>query len=323
MNNRILFNTWSGAFFNEGGGEIQLKKSREYLENIGYNIELYDMWAPQKEFDIFHQFSIEYGVEHVVKNYKSIGYKIALSTIMWGVPRKDEYYYHHIKNLFHISDILLTNSELESLRLSEAFEINVNKFHKTRNSIADDYRTTKTDSDFRKKFSITGDFVLTVANIDTRKNTHNLIQACVESGLQLISVGHIRDNSYFELFKDQYSNFKHIESIADVELLKSAYQQCQVFALPSLCETPGIAALEAASQGARIVITEEGAAPEYFKDMVTYVNPLSLEDIIKGIKTELEIVRDGSLRNYVINTYTWDKTALDIIDGYSKIQLDS
>ena len=322
MNKKILFNTWAGAFFNEGGGEVQLKKSQEYLEKIGYDIALYDMWIPQKDFDIFHQFSIQYGVEHVVNSYKDLGCKIALSPIMWTVPPKGEFYYHHIKNLLLNSDILLTNSELESHKLSEAYEININKFHKTRNSIADDYRTTRTSSDFRKKFSITGDFVLTVANIDTRKNTHNLIKACAESGLQLISVGHIRDIPYFESFKEQYSNFKHVGSISDVGLLKSAYQQCQLFALPSLCETPGIAALEAASQGARIVITEEGAAPEYFKDMVTYVNPSELEDIVKGLNTELNLERDDLLRQYTIDNYTWDRTALDIIDGYNKIILN-
>lgn len=319
MNKKILFNTWSGAFFNEGGGEVQLKKSREYLEKLSYDVELYDMWAPQKNFDIFHQFSIEYGVEHVVNNYKYLGYKIALSPIMWTVPPKDEFYYHHIKSLFLNADILFTNSDLESHKLSEAFEISINKFHKTRNSIADNYRTTRTSSDFRKKFSISGDFVLTVANIDTRKNTHNLIKACAESGLQLISVGHVRDIPYFESFNDQYSNFKHVGSISDVELLKSAYQQCQLFALPSLCETPGIAALEAASQGARIVITEEGAAPEYFKNKVTYVNPSDLEEMIKGLNSELKLERDDSLRQYIIDHYTWDKTALDIVSGYSSI----
>ena len=277
------------------------------------------MWTPQKDFDVFHQFSIQFGVETVVNNYKDLGYKIALSPIIWDIPNKNELHYHHIYNLFLKSDILLTNSELESRRLSEAFEININKFHKTRNSVADDYRTTQTNSDFRKKFSIAGEFVLSVANIDTRKNTHNLIKACAESGLQLISIGHIRDIPYFESFNDQYSNFKHVGSVSDVELLKSAYQQCQLFALPSLCETPGIAALEAASQGARIMITEEGAAPEYFKDMVTYVNPFELEDIVNGLNNALKLERDDSLRQYIIDNYTWDKTALDIVSGYSKI----
>ena len=208
---------------------------------------------------------------------------------------------------------------LESRRLSEAYEISLGKFHETRNSIADEYRTTMTNADFRKTFSIEGEFVLTVANIDTRKNTHNLIKACAELGLELISVGRIRDASYFESFRDRYHNFRHLGSIADIELLKSAYQQCLLFALPSLCETPGIAALEAASQGSKIVITEKGAAPEYFENMVTYVDPGSLDEITKGIKHEIMSDRDDSLSRYVVDKYTWDKTAQDIIDGYNKI----
>lgn len=319
MDKKILFNTWAGAFFNQGGGEVQLKKSQEYLEKLGFDVALYDMWRPQKDFDVFHQFSIQFGVETVVNNYKVLGKKIALSTIMWDIPDASELHYHHVRNLFVNADILLTNSNLESLRLSTAFEIDLDKFHKTRNSIADEYRTTQTDSNFREMFSIEGDFVLSVANIDTRKNTHNLIKACATSGLQFISIGHIRDIPYFELFKNKYSNFRHVGSIVDVALLKSAYQQCLLFALPSLCETPGIAALEAASQGARIVITQEGAAPEYFEDMVTYVDPLSLTDIKQGIDTEININRGESLRKHVVENYTWDKTALDIVEGYNKI----
>ena len=319
MSNTVLFNTWSGAFFNEGGGEIQLKKSREYLEKAGYSIDLYDMWSPQKKFDIFHQFSIQYGVNFVVENYKTLGYKIALSTIMWDLPNKDEFYFHHIKNLLNNADILLTNSERESLKLSEAFDVDINKFHKTRNSIADEYCSAETGLDFKEKFAISGDFVLSVANIDTRKNTHNLIAACADIGLQFISVGHIRDVQYFNSFNEKYDNFIHLGNIADIALLKSAYQQCALFALPSLCETPGIAALEAASQGAKIVITKEGAAEEYFGDMVTYVNPYELEDIVKGLEYELTFDRDSALQKHVKDNFTWDKTAVDIIDGYNKI----
>jgi len=53
--------------------------------------------------------------------------------------------------------------------------------------------------------------------------------------------------------------------------------------------------------------------------MVTYVNPYKLEDIINGLNAELHLDRNNSLREYVIDHFTWDKTALDIINGYSKI----
>lgn len=318
MSLNVLFNTWQGAFFNEGGGEIQLKKSREYLEKLGYRVDLYDMWSPQKDFDIFHQFSIQYGVNFVVDSYKALGYKIALSPIMWDLPSNDDPYFFHIKNLLEKSDVLLTNSDLESKKLAETFDLNIDKFHKTRNSIADEYCTTTTTRNFKKEFGIVGDFVLSVANIDRRKNTHNLIQACAEIGVQFVSVGHVRDAPYFASFRDEFSNFHHVGNIDDIDLLKSAYQQCQLFALPSLCETPGIAALEAASQGAKVMVTEQGAAPEYFEDMVSYVNPYDLNSIVDGLRLEVRKDRDNSLQRHVLEKFTWDKTALDIIGGYNK-----
>lgn len=319
MGRKILFNTWQGAFFNQGGGEVQLKKSREYLEKLGHEVDLYDMWAPQKDFDIFHQFSIQYGVNFVVEGYKNLGVKIALSTIMWDLPSPDDFYFYHIKNLLDNADILLTNSDLESKKLAKAFDVDRDKFHKTRNSISEEYCTIDTARDFRDEFNIHGEFVLCVANIDQRKNTVNLIRACEKLDIQCVSVGHVRDATYFDSFKDDYSHFIYVGNINDIDLLKSAYQQCSLFALPSLCETPGIAALEAASQGAKIAITSAGAAPEYFGDLVTYVDPYSLEDIISGMDIALGTESNGDLRHHVVENYTWDKTAQDIVEGYRKI----
>ena len=72
---KILFNTCFSAFFQKGGGEIQLLKSKEALEKLGHTVSLYNHWQPQTDFEIFHQFSIESGVEQVVRKYKEMGKK--------------------------------------------------------------------------------------------------------------------------------------------------------------------------------------------------------------------------------------------------------
>ena len=314
----ILFNSWSGAFFNPGGGEVQLLNSERALINRGYQVSHYDQWQPQKEFDIFHQFSMELGVHHPVRAYKAMGKKVFISTIYWTLPSPSDFGYFYAKDLMHLADGLLTNSNAESDRLSQAFDIPRHKFFKTRNSITQDFLTLGNPSLFREKYQIEGDFILSLANIDTRKNTHSLVKACQELGLKLITIGHIRDQTYYDSFKDQYSQHLHLGPIHDPELIKSAYRACQVFALPSLCETPGISALEAASQGAKIVITQEGPTQEYFgTEHATFVNPFDFESIKFGIAHELDAKRGPELRNQIINEYTWDKTALDIEAPYN------
>lgn len=316
---KVVFNTWQGAFFNPGGGEVQLLESKKALEKLNVEVELFSPWKPSVNCDLYHHFSIGTGAELVIKEYKALGKPVALSTIMWTIPPKDSFIFSHINNLLRISDKLLTNSDLESKRLSEAFDIPIEKFVKTRNSISDKFLEPGQESIFKKKYKISEQFILTVANIDERKNTKSLLEATKDLGVQVVLVGHVRDNQYFNEFKDLYDHYVYLGPIEDDELLRSAYTGCTLFALPSICETPSIAALEAASQGAKIVITSEGSTREYFKSAATYVDPSSITDIRKGILNSLELQKNIDLSSYIKNHYTWDKTAEDILNCYKSL----
>lgn len=316
----IVFNTWSGAFFQKGGGEVQLLQSKLALEKRGHHVQFFDMWNPQLDIDILHQFSIQAGVEHVVKRYKNGGHKVALSTIMWDLHPRDYFEYHRIRSIMSDADILLTNSEAESVRLADHFQMDLSKFHKTRNSIGDSFFGPAQPEIFRKKYGIEGDFILSVANIDRRKNFEKLIPACKELGVRIVGIGHLQDKEYFESFKNLYKDYIYLGPMDNEEMLKSAYAACSVYALPSLCETPGIAALEAASQGAKIVITNEGCAEEYFGNKAEYVNPHDLSSIVQGLEKAMNAPKDSELPEFIRKNYSWDITAKEIIEGYEKIK---
>lgn len=316
---KVLFNTWSGAFFNPGGGEVQLLETEKALQNYGYRVERFDQWTPQKSVDIFHQFSIARGVEHVIEGYKNAETKIAISTILWDAFPKNSEIFHHIRALFSMSDILFTNSNAESVKLSHAYDIPIEKFHKTRNSISREFLSLGSGDLFRETFKIKEEFVLSVANIDKRKNTKILVKACEELNLRLILIGAIRDLNYFNEIKLSHQNFTYLGALTNQKLLKSAYCAAKVFALPSLCETPGIAALEAAAQGVPIVITSEGATQEYFDHNVSFVNPFDLDEVKRGLIKQYSNNNNTSQRSRIISTYTWEKAAQDVINGYKKI----
>jgi glycosyltransferase involved in cell wall biosynthesis len=321
MINKIIFNTWPGAFFYPGGGEVQLLNSKLELEKKNYNVEFYDNWNPYFSDEmIYHQFSIEPGTESVMHSYKEKGIKIVLSPIMWNLFQPEHPRFSIVKNMLNSADVLMTNSKAESERLAESFNIPISKFQETRNSVPEAFLNTNTTKNFREEYDIQGDFLLCIANIDTRKNTERLVKACQEIGKQLICIGNIRDKEYFKRFSKLYSRANYLGPVTDKELIKSALQQCELYVLPSLCETPGIAALEALSQGTKVVITEIGATKEYFKDYVTYVDPLSVDSIKKGILLEGNIIRNSAESiQFIRDTYTWDKTAEDIIRGYIAI----
>lgn len=319
MSYRVTINTWSGAFFNPGGGEVQLLNTKKALEERGLQVELFNQWQPQTDFDIFHQFSIQLGANYVVDEYKKIGRKIALSTILWADFEKSDFFYWQIRDLLLKADILFTNSEAESEKLAKSFEIDLEKFHKTRNSITEDYLSDGDPNIFRDKFGIRGDFVLSVGNIDRRKNTKALVEACSELNLKLVVIGAIRDHEYFKEFENHSSKVLFLGPITSPDLIKSAYRACTVFALPSLCETPGIAALEAASQGARIVITNQGPTAEYFGRHAIYVDPRDMNSIVEGVRSGMRAEVLPNQAGCIREQFTWRNTASDVCAGYLKI----
>lgn len=319
---RIILNTWSGAFFNPGGGEVQLIETEHALGNLNYELHKFNMWAPQKDADYFLQFSVGLGTHYPLFEYKKLGIKTAISTILWTHPPVGSYEHEYIRRMLDASDLVFTNSNMESSRLSKAFNIENRKFFKTRNAIAKDYFSLNTGADFRSTYKIDGPFVLCVANIDRRKNTLAALNACKKLGMKLVLIGAIRDTEYFEeVLQSHPSGYLNIGPIYSSEMLKSAYQQAELFFLPSFCETPSLAAMEALSQGCKVVITSEGSTREYFEDNAVYVDPNNHDSIVQGLEVGLKgkAISEEVIKKFK-EEYTWTNTAQDIHRAFQSLQ---
>jgi glycosyltransferase involved in cell wall biosynthesis len=102
-------------------------------------------------------------------------------------------------------------------------------------------------------------------------------------------------------------------------MLASAYAACDTFVLPSMFETPGIAALEAALAGAKVVITPYGGTKEYFRDLAGYVEPSSVVSIRNGIKAALERKKGTELREHVRKSFLWQTVAQKTAAAYREV----
>lgn len=163
--------------------------------------------------------------------------------------------------------------------------------------------------------------MLNVANIEPRKNQLSLIRAARGLGLSLIIAGGVRDSAYYDDCMQEGAGFvSHVGFLEhDGELLKSAYGGCEAFLLPSLLETPGLAALEAASQGCRLVVTSVGSTREYFHDLATYVDPHNVDDIRAGIQVALRQPLSDRLRHHALKTFTWDHAVRKLLKAYALV----
>lgn len=288
---KIIFNTYPSAFQCPGGGEIQLIKSKQALEGLGHEVTLFNQWDTKLEdCDLIHHFSVQGGSSNFCNYvYYKTAKPLVISPILWLGEDTSEYPMGEIQHLFNMADGICPNSDAETKRICEKFNVAPSKFTTTHNGIDSIFREMVDEQPFREHYNIHHPFILCVANIEPRKNQHRLINAARKAGIPLVLIGHVRSQDYYNnLNITECSNTNYIGAIDHHSpLLRSAYAACELFALPSLLETPGLAALEAAASGTKLLITREGSTGEYFGADATYCDPLSTRDIMEGINNTL------------------------------------
>jgi glycosyltransferase involved in cell wall biosynthesis len=290
---KVLFATYPMAFHTPGGGEAQLMAYREHLLARGVEVTLLDPWHPNfLAHDVVHFFSTIGGSSHLCAFVKNLGLPLVVTSSLWLTEATAQNFpVEEIRHQLWLADRVVTNSGAESATLARVLGVGPEKFAVVRNAIDERFLRPVPPELFRSHFGIGGPFILNVANVEPRKNQARLVEAIrAFPDHQLILVGAARDDGYRRgLEAAGGSQVRYLGPIDhDSDLLVSAYAACSAFALPSLFETPGLAALEAAAAGARLVVTREGCTEEYFGDAAVYVDPLSVESIVQGLRTALQ-----------------------------------
>ncbi len=295
---KVMFATYPMAFHTPGGGEVQLRSYQSHLPDHGVDVRLFDPWAPQfLDHDLVHFFSCVGGSVHFCHFVKQLGLPLVISSSLWMTEETRHLYpADEIRAQLALADCVVANSEIECDTLARVLDLPREKFATVLNGVDDYFFQPVPSSEFRSAYGIEAPFVLNVGNIEPRKNQLRLVEAMKQLGNQkLVLIGHVRSEDYLEeVLRVGGEQVIHVGALAhDSALLRSAYAACDVFALPSTLETPGLAALEAAAAGARLVLTSEGACQEYFGDQAIYVHPDRVSDIAAGIRQAMEAPRSA------------------------------
>ncbi len=128
--------------------------------------------------------------------------------------------------------------------------------------------------------------VLCVGRIEPRKNQTATLFALRDRTLDIAVVGTAHDPWPFESVQAWSNNSRFLGSV-DRESLLRLYGTCEVHVLASWVETAGIASLEAAAAGAKLVVGDRGAEPEYFEDDAEYADPADPDSIAAAVDRAL------------------------------------
>ncbi|WP_443939719.1 glycosyltransferase [Pedobacter sp. MW01-1-1] len=226
----------------------------------------------------------------------------------------------HRKSVQYVAEksaLLLPNSHSEYNRLAKDYQLK-HPYEKVVNAI--DPSVFKEDAEVNEQYQ---DYVLSVGRIEGRKNQLNLIKALAGTGLKLALIGKPSPNhlAYYEQCKalaTETGNVTFIEHIEHTELVK-IYKAAKVHVLPSWFETTGLSSLEAAVMDCSIVVSAKGDTEEYFQDMAYYCDPDKVETIREAVLKAHQAPVNGKLKAYVLEHYTWLKTAEQTLAAYNSV----
>ncbi len=174
----------------------------------------------------------------------------------------------------------------------------------------------------RAKWGLQEDFVLHVSEYTSqRKNVARLIEAVGPLGYPLVVAGWSEPGSVQQRLGRLAQAFPQVKLLGFLsrEERDALYAGCRVFCLPSLHEGTGLVALEAATFGANIVITRNGAPPDYFGSYALYVDPYNVPEIRKATERAWNMPRTNDLRARALTELTWEQSAKGLLATYDRV----
>ncbi len=241
-----------------------------------------------------------------------------------------------VRNLIKKADTIVAISENTKLDLIDIFGVSAEKIkviYSGLNLPKAEFSFTGEQSFVNKNKLKTG-FILSVGNIEPRKNLDGLIKAydiLRESNPsiknQLVLAGapgwrnkHIYQAAKKSKFSDSIIFTGYVSESEKIYL----YHNAKVFVFPSFYEGFGFPPLEAMSYGLPVVASNTSSIPEVVGDCALLVNPVfpseiasALEIILTDEKVREKYQEAGKER---LALFSWEKTAAEYLKLFSNVQ---
>ena len=159
--------------------------------------------------------------------------------------------------------------------------------------------------------------LMAIGRVETRKNQTGLLFALRDEAIDIDIIG---ATYHADLVKVclKWCPRARIHGRVPRQPMLEMLGRCEVHALVSWCETAGIATLEAAAAGAKIVVADRGAEVEYFGDDAEYADPADPDSIRAAVLRALARpprYRGDSL-DVRIRARTWREGAQETVRAY-------
>jgi glycosyltransferase involved in cell wall biosynthesis len=248
---------------------------------------------------------------------------------------------HTVRQTVFRAAKVLTGSEFSKQRILKSFpKLDESKVLVTPYAASPLFRPilrAKAEDAVRRRFLLRMPFVLSVGDLQPRKNQIGLITAFsrvvsayprLTHSLALVGKdtwfsGRVREAA---LKSGVAERIRFLGFVSDAELL-DLYNGCDLFAFPSLYEGFGLPALEAMACGRAVVCSRTSALPEVVDGAAIQVDPASPDEIARAL---VDLLLDSELRARMERLgprraahFTWQKTARCTLQAYLEVAAHS
>jgi glycosyltransferase involved in cell wall biosynthesis len=201
---------------------------------------------------------------------------------------------------------VLTVSEYSRQDIIHTYRIHPEKVVVTPNGVGPEFAPVRERSRLealKKKYGIEREYLLSVGNLQPRKNLARLIRAYThlrasgeEFRYQLVIVGKrawLYKHIFHEAHRSRYAGDVILTDYVPESDLPGLYSGATAFVYPSIFEGFGLPVVEAMACGTPVVTSNSSALPEVVGEAGLMVDPYDEEALAKAI---LRVVEDAQLR---------------------------
>jgi glycosyltransferase involved in cell wall biosynthesis len=185
----------------------------------------------------------------------------------------------------------------------------------------------------RERYSIGGPFILSVGDIQPRKNHIGLIRAFARMCKAYPQLTHnlvlVGKPTWFSPKVEEAARESGVEEriqfvgfVSDADLLQ-LYNACDCFVFPSFYEGFGFPALEAMACGRTVVCSDASALPEVVDGAAILFDPYAIDEIVRAIA---DVLLDAELRGRMERLgiqraahFSWQKTAQKTLEAFHQV----
>ena len=226
---------------------------------------------------------------------------------------------------------ILTPSEFSRQGIMRAYGLREENVVVVPNAVSKDFRPLAREqaaAEVQTRYGITAPYILTVGDLQPRKNHTGLIRAFEELlrrhpelphhlvlvGKESWGANRVRRRAV----RSAVAGRIHFTGFVSDEELRRLYAGCEVFAFPSFYEGFGLPILEAMASGRAVACSKTTAIPEVADAAAILFDPYSVEEMTLALR---DLLLDAELRRRMERlglqraaAYSWDITARKTLD---------